>query len=192
QAELREQALSDNGSLNLTGSTLELSLLNLKSSQSSFLPQINYTASYGYDQTARDWDIGLDNSNSALTHNFSLSWNLFNGGNKKTQVQNAKINVKNAELRQADMRLNIERDVASYHSAYENSLITLESELKTLEFAELNFDRTREMFRLGQITALQYREAQLNLVRTKLAITRARYAARLYELKLLQLGGRLL
>ncbi|MFH1853318.1 MAG: TolC family protein, partial [Candidatus Neomarinimicrobiota bacterium] len=47
QAELREQALSDNGSLNLTGSTLELSLLNLKSSQSSFLPQINYTASYG-------------------------------------------------------------------------------------------------------------------------------------------------
>ncbi|NQT96430.1 MAG: TolC family protein, partial [Candidatus Marinimicrobia bacterium] len=59
-------------------------------------------------------------------------------------------------------------------------------------YAQLNFERARELFRLGQITSLQYREAQLNLSRTQIGITQARYAAQAYELKLLQLTGQLL
>lgn len=191
QADLLRQALANNSAYQLQTTALDQALLGLKSSKTGFLPQINYTASLGYDQTAADWGIGLDDPSATLAHNFSLSWNLFNG-NRRAQVQNAKINIKNAELRQAEALLTLERDIATNFASYENSLITLENNRQTLEAAELNFKRTRELFRLGQITALQYREAQLNLSRIRLGITQSQYAARIYELKLLQLSGRLL
>ncbi|MCK5331666.1 MAG: TolC family protein [Candidatus Marinimicrobia bacterium] len=191
-ADLSEKTRLNSSVLLLSASSVEQSQLNLKSSKTSFLPQLTYSTSIGRDQTALDFGIGLDDPNKALRHNFNFSWNLFNGGKRKTNVQNARIALKNAELNEADALLNLEKDVVSFHSAYGNSLTTLASEQKTLEYAQLNFERARELFRLGQITSLQFREAQLNLSRTQIGITQARYAARNYELKLLQLSGQLL
>ena len=190
--DLSEKTKLNSSVILLSASSVEQSQLNLKSSKTSFLPQLTYSTSYGQEQTVPDFGLGLDDPNKALRHNFSLSWNLFNGGRRKTTVQNARIALKNAELQKADALLNLEKDVASFHAAYGNSLTTLASEQKTLEYAQLNFERARELFRLGQITSLQYREAQLNLSRTQIGITEARYAARNYELKLLQLSGQLL
>lgn len=190
--DLSEKTRVNSSVLLLSASSVEQSQLNLKSSKTSFLPQLTYSTSFGRDQTAPDFGLGLDDPNKVLRHNFSLSWNLFSGGKRKANVQNARIALKNAELNKADALLNLEKYVISFHSAYGNSLTTLASEQKTLEYAQLNFERARELFRLGQITSLQYREAQLNLSRTQIGITQARYSARNYELKLLQLSGQLL
>ena len=190
--DLTEKSRLNSSVLLLSASSVKQFQLNLKSSKTSFLPRLTYSTSIGRDQTTPDFELGLDDPNKALRHNFSLSWNLFNGDKRKTTVQNARIALKNAELQKAGALLNLEKDVASFHAAYRNSLTTLESEQKTLEYAQLNFERARELFRLGQITSLQYREAQLNLSRTQIGITAARYAARNYELKLLQLSGQLL
>jgi len=190
--DLTEKSRLNSSSILLSTSSVEQFQLNLKSSKTSFLPQLTYSTSFGRDQTAPDFGLGLDDPNKALRHNFSVSWNLFIGGKRKASVQNARIALKNAELNKADALLNLEKDVVSFHAAYGNSLTTLLSEQKTLEYAQLNFERAQELFRLGQITSLQYREAQLNLSRTQIGITQARYAARNYELKLLQLSGQLL
>jgi len=190
--DLAEKSRLNSSSILLSTSSVEQSQLKLKSSKTSFLPQLTYSTFLGRDQTAPDFALGLDDPNKALRHNFNFSWNLFNGGKSKAAIQNARISLKNAELLKADVLLNLEKDVVSFHTAYLNSLTTLASEQKTLEYAQLNFERARELFRLGQITSLQYREVQLNLSRTQIGITQARYAARNYELKLLQLSGQLL
>ncbi|NQT97206.1 MAG: TolC family protein, partial [Candidatus Marinimicrobia bacterium] len=142
--DLAEKSRLNSSAILLSASSVEQSQFNLKSSKTSFLPLLTYSTSIGRDQTTPDFVLGLDDPNKALRHNFSLSWNLFSGGKRKTAVQNARIALKNAELNEADALLNLEKDVVSFHAAYGNSLTTLASEQKTLEYGQLNFERARD------------------------------------------------
>ena len=58
--------------------------------------------------------------------------------------------------------------------------------------AKNNFDRTQEKFRLGQVTSIEFRQAQLNLLSAELSRNQAKYEAKLAELFVLQLSGELL
>ncbi|MFH1527207.1 MAG: hypothetical protein ABIJ40_15140 [Bacteroidota bacterium] len=60
------------------------------------------------------------------------------------------------------------------------------------ETAELNFERTNELFNLGKVTLTQFREPQLNLIRSKNNITELKTAIKNLEIELLKLGGILL
>ena len=55
-----------------------------------------------------------------------------------------------------------------------------------------NFDRTQAQYELGTITAVEYRQAQLNLRNAQNQWTTAKYQVKLAELQLLQLSGDLL
>ena len=58
--------------------------------------------------------------------------------------------------------------------------------------AENNFDRSQERYKLGQITSVELRQAQINLINAKTNKNLAKYEAKLAELELLQLTGQLL
>ena len=55
-----------------------------------------------------------------------------------------------------------------------------------------NFDRTQEKYRLGQVTSIEFRQAQINLINSKTAANNAKFDAKLIELLLLQLSGDIL
>lgn len=57
--------------------------------------------------------------------------------------------------------------------------------------AQTNFNRTEEQFKIGQVSSVAYRQAQLNLLHAQTAILTAKYEAKVVELQLLQLTGRL-
>ena len=65
-------------------------------------------------------------------------------------------------------------------------------ERMNLTASQANFERTRDLFELGQVTTVQFREAQLNLMRAKSNIAAGEYAVKLNEIILLQLAGMLL
>jgi len=81
--------------------------------------------------------------------------------------------------------------VTNSYEAYRNSRLVLTLETQSLEAAELNFQRSRDLYRLGQVTSTQFREAQLNLIRSKNRMQTAKYNAKLAELSLLKLSGQL-
>ena len=55
-----------------------------------------------------------------------------------------------------------------------------------------NFERTEEKFKIGQVTSIEFRLAQLNLLNAELSRNQAKYDAKLAELTVLQLSGELL
>ena len=55
-----------------------------------------------------------------------------------------------------------------------------------------NFLRSSERYKLGQISSVELRQAQLNLLNSKTSKNQAKYNAKLAELQLLQLTGQLL
>jgi len=86
----------------------------------------------------------------------------------------------------------LERTIANALEIYNNALFILKAEEKNVETNKRNFSRTEEQFKLGQITTIEFRQAQINLLNAQSNLNQAKYDAKNAELKLLQLTGDLL
>ncbi len=157
----------------------------------AMLPRIDLTGSASYSQTGQDFSIGFDNLNRTIRAGANISWTLFNGGRLRLQHQSAKLTAKNQALLEDLALRDLERSVTNSYEAYGNSRLVLKLETQSLEAAELNFQRSRDLYRMGQVTNTQFREAQLNLIRSKNRLQTAKYNAKLDELSLLKLSGQL-
>jgi len=190
--QLKSAALSDNAAYLAARERWVQSRYDLQIARSQFLPRLDFSGSYGYSQTTPRLDIGLNDAEPSLRIGVTLSFNLFDGFKRKIQSQNAKIRQKNQELTLEQTRLNLEKEVTSAYESYQTSLMILDLEKKYVEAAELNFKRTRELYNLGQVTTTQFREAQLNLIRSRSNLSTAKYEAKIKEIELLRLTGQLI
>jgi len=109
-----------------------------------------------------------------------------------TAVRNAKINIETQELLKEQLTQEIKRDIANALGNYENALIIYRLQEQNVATSQGNFDRSNERFKLGQITSIEFRQAQLNLLNTQTAKNAAKYTAKIAEINLLQLTGQLL
>lgn len=190
--ELLNQALTKNADYLASKLGVNLAELDIKLAKSSYMPQLNLTGSYGLNKTVFDFDPNLSNPDKSWNVGISLNFNIFNGFKRKIQNQNAKIGLDNKKIIVEQTKLNLEKEVISNYSAYINSKRTLELEKQNLNSAQANFDRTREMYEMGRVTSVQFREAQLNLMRAKSNISLGLYSVKLNEINILKISGMLL
>ena len=193
KAELLEKMKANNVSLLQLEKNLLISEYNLKSWKSDYLPTLGLTGSYGWNKNNNNAASFLAVSKSAgLSGGLNLSWNLFDGGTTITRVKNAKIDLENQKIQKELITINIERDFNNAWDDYQNKLNVYYIQEENILTAKNNFDRTQEKFRLGQVTSIEFRQAQLNLLLAKLSRNQAKYDAKLAELFVLQLSGELL
>ena len=189
---LKPAALSGNAEYLAAQKRWVQSGYDLRITRSQFLPRLDFSGSFGYSRTAPRLKIGFSDADPSLRLGATLSFNIFNGFKTKISSRNAEIQRENRELTLARTRLNLEKEVTSAYESYRNSLLVWDLEKKYVEAAELNFKRTRELYSLGQVTTTQFREAQLNLIRSRSNVATARYEAKIKEIELLRLTGHLL
>ena len=189
---LRNQALSNNASMLMAAQSLAISELDLKSSRSNQYPVIGLNASYGYNGQQSDASIVISNESIGFTGGLSLNFSLFDGRKRSIAIQNAKIDLESNLLRQEQARFQVERDVLNSWNTYQSRLAVLNAQKTSVTTAQRNFDRTKQQHQLGQVTSTQFREAQLNLVRTQNSLNAARYQAKLSELECLRIAGMLI
>ena len=67
-----------------------------------------------------------------------------------------------------------------------------EIQKKQVETATYNFERSQSQYKLGSITAIEFRQAQINLSNAQNQRAVAKYRAKLSELQLIQITGQLL
>ena len=135
---------------------------------------------------------GTNNTTYSVGVGASLSWNLFDGGRTTTRVKNAKLNFENQGLIAQEARLSFDRDLLNALQNYRNTKEIFEIQKKQVETATYNFDRSQSQYRLGSITAIEFRQAQINLANAKNQRAIAKFQAKLSELQLIQLTGELL
>jgi len=193
KAEQYEKMKSNNVALLQLEKNLLISEYNLKSWKSDYLPTLGLTGSYGWNKNNNNAAAFLAVSKSTgFSGGLNLSWNLFDGGTTITRVKNAKIDLENQKLQKELILINIERDFNNAWDDYQNKLNVYYIQEENILTAKNNFDRTQEKFRLGQVTSIEFRQAQLNLLLAKLSRNQAKYDAKLAELFVLQLSGDLL
>jgi outer membrane protein len=189
---IREAALSGNAAYRSSVESLEQAKLSRNITRSAYLPHLDLSASYGYDRTTGGFDITLDEADRGWDVRATLSFNIFSGFQRRVDSKNAALQVRSRELLEKQARLDLDRDLANAYESYRNGRIVLDLEQRNLESATLNFQRTKELYNLGQVTSTQFREAQLNLIRAETNVSTARYEAKLREIELLRIMGRLI
>ena len=188
---IRAEAARRNAAYRSSVEALEQARLGVGIARAAWLPRLDLSASYGYDRTAPDLDITRDEHDRGWNVRAAVSVNLFDGFRKRVDSKNASIRARTGELLEQQARLELDEAIAGAWESYRNSRTVLDLEARNLEAARVNFTQTRRLYELGQVTSTQFREAQLNLIRAETNVSTARYDARLDEIDLDRLAGRL-
>jgi outer membrane protein TolC len=190
---LLEQAKENNTIIKQTEQNIAISELNLKINKASLLPTIGLSSSYGFNKSDNpETSFQAGSVVTGLNTGINLSWNIFDGGNTKTRVNNSKIAIENQQLVKQQQTDNLETTLKNTWDAYKNQLYILKVQEQNVFTAQNNFERTQERFKIGQVSSVEFRQAQINLLNSKTAINNAKYDAKLIEIQLLQLSGQLL
>jgi outer membrane protein TolC len=191
--ELLATAKENNVLLQQNEKNIAISEFNIKANKAGYLPTAGLSGSYGWNKSENPATSFFARSNSTgLNTGINLSWNLFDGGNTKTRVANAKITLENQEILKEQQLETIENTLKNTLEEYNNTLFILQAQKQNVITNQNNFDRTEEKYKLGQVTSIEFRQAQINLLNTRTALNNAKYDAKLIELELLQLSGQLL
>ncbi len=190
---LLNKAKATNVLLKKTEKNLAISKFNIKVNKASYLPKVGLSTSYGWNKSQNPATSFLAQSSSnGLNAGLNLTWNIFDGGSTKTRVANSKIAVENQQILLKQQEETLANTLKNTWSLYNNKLFVLRAQEKNVISSQNNFDRTKERYNLGQVTSIEFRQAQINLINAKTAYNNTKYDAKLIELELLQLSGDLL
>ncbi len=190
-----DDAEQNNVSILQTEKNLTISEFDIKIGRSGYFPTVDLFGSYGWNRNISPespFFPASTQTTSGYAAGVSLSWNLFDGGQTAVRIQNAKIDYANQELQKKQIQLQVKRDISNAFNNYKNRLYIYQLQEKNVITNKNNFERSREQFNIGQITSIEFRQAQINLINAQTSKNLAKYDAKIAELQLLQLTGQLL
>ncbi len=155
-------------------------------------PALDATLGYGYARNESESGFLQSSRAYDLTYGLTLSFDLFNGFDRRRRLQNAAVRTRTAGLLIEDVRTQLTTDLTSAYTSYRNRLELVALERENLEAAAANVDLALERFRLGEITSVELREVQEQRIQAESRLLAARFEAKQAEVTLLQLSGQLL
>ena len=188
-------AKENNVSVQIIEENLLISEYDRKLSFTGYLPRLDLFGSYGWNRNISPespFFPGSIQTTKGYSAGVSLSWNLFDGGQTSVRIQNAKIAYETQQLQKESIVQSVDRDIQNAYQNYKNRLYIFELQNKNVITNQNNFDRTFQQFKIGQISSIEFRQAQLNLLNAQTSLNLAKFDAKLAEVQLLQLTGQLL
>lgn len=156
-------------------------------------PTLGASASYDYNyQKSAPGSFINTNRTNGLNAGLSLNWNIFDGGRRNVQTQNTQLAIQSQLVQKEQIEQELERDVRNAWETYQNALFVLNVEENAVATNQQNLERTQELFDAGQVSSVEFRQAQLNALNSTVNFNTAKYNAKVVELQLLQLSGGLL
>ena len=186
-----QTTLENNSQLLASQLGADQSEIDIKVARAAFLPTLSGTASYGYDRLENDAGATRLNESTGFTTGLNLSFDLYAGQRNKIQMENANISKRSQYAVLHQTKSAVEKEMKNAFAIFNNAIFTVKIAEKSLDTAEINFDRSSELFNLGQITTTQFREAQLNLVRAEIRMINEKFTAKFAEVELYRLSGHL-
>lgn len=185
-------AKENNVNLQINRQSLALNEMDLNIIEAEKKPVISAGANYGFNFSDNASGSFIDQSNSrGLSANVSVLWNIFDGS-RDVRKQNTALNLSNLRLQNDRLEQELQRDITNAWSNYQNAIYILGVEESAVTTNQENFTRTEEQVRVGRLSSLEFRQAQLNLLNAQTSLNNAKLNAKLAEVQLLALVGGLL
>ncbi len=132
------------------------------SAKSDFMPSLTFNGGTSLSNARTKYEVNGGDWKSAANFygNFTLSINLFSGGNRKRALQIAKIEEQVGLVEVDDMKHDLSNSLANLYEFYlvRQALLNLAEE--NLTAAKLNLQISQEKFEAGAINSFNFRDVQ--------------------------------
>ncbi len=181
-AQLIESALGARADLKAREKSIEAALWSVRAAEGNYLPSLSLNFSYGANAFTQD-RLTIDGQPRppALLPNFSrqlreqtsynlslvLSWNIFDRFTRELQLQQAKINEKNALLAFEELKLQIIGEVKQAIGDYNAAVLQLASSEKGLISAKQAYETVAKRYEVGSANFVELITQQAALVQAQ-------------------------
>lgn len=163
--------------------------LNLKQVKSSRYPQVGVSAGYIFTESESSLGFARENKGRGFSYGISASINIFNGFLQNRNEKIAKLQIESSQIQIDQQKQMVNAQLISAYQTYLTNLELVKLEARNEDIAEQNLDITLEKYRIGTITTLEVRTAQLNYVNARTRNSSTQYQAKISEVTLKQLAG---
>ena len=161
--DLKEKMMSSNKTLQNKYINQEILKKGIGIAKSASYPSLSLNAGTDY---GKGWyDLPKDDNYNSYSYdyyaNFTLSFNLFNGGNTRRAIQQAGISERVGELEILEMKQTLANLLVNQYELYDIRKQLLNVAQANMESAELNMQIATEKYRNGTINSFNFRDVQL-------------------------------
>lgn len=182
----------ENVAINIVRKNDYISRLDAKLIWASLAPRVVVEANYSVAESSNEVGFARTQESDGTTYRLRATWNLFNGFQDLNQLKNTRDGFSVLDLQIQEIELNIERQFENRVDTFETLKRKLELAHSSRETAELNFERASNLYKRGQLTNSEFRDAQVNLIRARNLVSDTLYKAKYAEFQLMQISGVLL
>jgi outer membrane protein TolC len=186
-----QQTLNNNTSLLIARQKQNISALDLKLINARMYPVLKLTGGYNFTKSEAQTGILLENRQAGWNYGATLSWPILDRLDVQLQRKNARLEIENSSLDYENLEQQVLSDLSEIYLAYQNTLKLVELEKQNLSIAYDNFDIAMERFRLGNLSGIEMREIERSYLDAEDRLLSAQYQAKLAEISLKQISGRI-
>lgn len=165
--------------------------LELKQIKAARYPIVRVNTAYNFSESQSSLGFVAQSQSRGLNYGFSASLNIFDGFSQNRNEKIAKIQIENSKITIEQQNLALNSHLATSYQTYLTNLELIALEEKNELIAKQNLNITLDKFRIGTITTLEFRTAQLNYVNATVRYSNAQFQAKLSEIALRELAGNL-
>lgn len=165
--------------------------LQLKQVKAGRYPVVRINSGYNFTRSEASLGFVTQSSGRGFVYGINASVPIFDGFNQSRNEKVAKLQIDNADLVINQQKIMLESQLATAFQSYQTNMELSKVEEKNVEIAKQNLDITLAKFKIGTITPIEYRTAQLNYVEALVRLSNAQFQTKLYEITLKELSGSL-
>jgi len=189
---LMEEAMQNNIDLQINLQDQSVNELDLDIIDSEKRPTLAANASYDYNYADNaPGSFVTTSSSQGFSAVVTFAWNLYDGS-RNVRKQNTVLNINNLMLETDRIKQELERDIVNAWANYQNAKYVTQVERNALSTNQENFSITEEQLKIGRLSSIEFRQAQLNLLNAQTSLNNAILNVKVAEIQLLALVGNLL
>ena len=189
---LLDETLKSNTTLLIAAKNKVISEYDYKLVTSRAYPYLDLSTGYNYGISTLSTASYRNMSTNGLNYGLTLGVNIFDGFNSRRSIKNSSIDVKNKELKYAELEQGVKADLLTIYSAYSNNLRLIKLEEQNYETAAENLAIALEKYKLGNLSGIDLREVQKSILDAKESLLSIQYQAKLAEISLFQISGQIM
>lgn len=186
---LTEQTLKHNPSLQAAIVNKQISEINVRVVKAKRYPTISVNTGYNFTNATSALGFATQSTGKGLTYGVTASVPIFTGFTQNINEHNAKVLMNNADIQYQQLNTAIISQLTSLYQTYTTSLVLVKMEERNQRIARENLLITIEKYKLGSITTVEFRAAQLNYINATVRYSTAEYNAKAAEINLNQISG---
>lgn len=189
--DMLELAKANNPDLILISINRRLAELDEKTIRANRYPTVRLNGGYNFSESESSLGFVAQSQSRGLTYGVTASVNIFDGFNQRRNERIAKLRIENADLQIAQTNLQIETEISQAYNLYRTNLALVDIEERNEQIARQNLNITLEKYKIGTLSAVEFRDAQENFINAVSRFNAAKTQAKLSETLLMELIGKI-